>query len=206
MRKSIILLMLLMVGASFAGRVNITNDTGSYDFWFVKISPSSSDSWGDDWLGETEVISPGSTRTFQVNNGTYDIMIEDEDRDTYTFWNVAVTGTLNMVVDLSHLGEQDWGSDASISSGNMAPITIENDLGSWTIWYVYGDPSDSPWGEDRLGSDLLQPGETMTFYVPSGNYYDFRCIDEDDDSYTLWEVWVGEGGFHWSVDLTDMDN
>ncbi|MCK5785594.1 MAG: hypothetical protein KAH54_03440 [Candidatus Sabulitectum sp.] len=87
----------------------------------------------------------------------------------------------------------------------MAPVTIENDLGSWTIWYVYGDPSDSPWGDDRLGSDLLDPGETLTFYVPAGDYYDFKCVDEDDDVYTIWEVWVDEDGFYWSVDLSDMD-
>ncbi|MCK5034647.1 MAG: hypothetical protein KAS73_02055, partial [Candidatus Sabulitectum sp.] len=137
----------------------------------------------------------------------YDIKIEDEDGDEYIFWNVDVSGTVDLYVSLSDLGEQDWGSGASIgsSSGGMAPITIENDLGSWTIWYVYGDPSDSPWGDDRLGSDLLDPGESLTFYVPAGDYYDFKCVDEDDDVYTIWEVWVDEDGFYWSVDLSDMD-
>ena len=206
MRKSILFMMVLLVAASFAGRLNITNDTGSYDFWYIYISPSASDSWGDDWLGSSEIVYAGDTRTFQLNNDTYDVMIEDEDGDTYTFWGVSVNGTVNMYVDLANLGEQDWGGSTSIthSSGGMAPITIENDLGSWTIWYVYGDPSDSPWGDDRLGSELLHPGETMTFYVPAGDYYDFKCVDEDDDVYTLWEVWVDEDGFYWSVDLSDM--
>ena len=208
MRKSIIFMMMFMVAAAFAGRINITNDTGSYDFWYVHISPSSSDSWGDDWLGETEVIYAGDSRSFSVSNDTYDVMIEDEDGDTYTFWNVRVNGTVNMVVDLGNLGEQTWSSSGSTSAhtgGGMAPITIDNDLGSWTIWYIYGDPSDSPWGNDRLGSELLHPGETMTFYVPANDYYDFKCEDEDGDTYTLWEVWVDEDGFYWSVDLSDMD-
>lgn len=206
MRRYSIIMLMLMVAGAFAGTINITNDTGSYDFYYVYISPSDSDSWGDDWLGSTEIIYPGNTRSFSVSNNTYDVMVEDEDGDTYTFWNVRVNGTVNMVVDLGHLGEQNWGGgSSSSSSAGLAPITIENDLGSWTIWYIYGDPSDSPWGDDRLGSELLHPGETMTFYVPAGDYYDFKVVDEDDDTYTLWEVWVDEDGFYWSVDLSDMD-
>lgn len=199
--------MLVCVAASFAGRLEITNDTGSYEFYYVKISLSSTDSWGDDRLGSSETISPGETRSFRLNNGTYDVMIEDEDGDEYIFWDVNISGTVDMYVDLGNLGEQNWGSGSSSypTSGGSAPITIDNELGSWTIWYVYGDPSDSPWGEDRLGSELLDPGESFTFYVPAGDYYDFKCVDEDDDTYTLWEVWVGEDGFYWNVELSDMD-
>lgn len=203
LRKSVLFMMIFMVAAAFAGRINITNDTGGYDFWFVLISPSSSDSWGDDWLGDTEVIQSGSSRAFSVNNGTYDVMIEDEDGDTYTFWDVSVSGTVNMSVNLDDLGEQNWGSGSTSHStgGGNAPVTIKNDLGSYTIWYIYGDPSDAPWGDDRLGSGLLHPGETMTFYVPANDYYDFKCVDEDDDTYTIWEVWVDEDGFYWNVDF-----
>ncbi len=207
MKKALFILVIACVAASFAGRLEITNDTGSYSFFYVYISPSSSDSWGDDMLGSSETISPGDTRSFRLNNGTYDVKIIDEDDDEYVFWNVGVSGTVDMYVSLSDLGEQDWGSSTSVgpSSGDMAPVTIENDLGSWTIWYIYGDASDSPWGDDRLGSDLLDPGETMTFYVPAGDYYDFKVVDEDDDVYTIWEVWVDSDGFYWSVDLSDMD-
>lgn len=206
MRRILFIFMLVCAAASFAGRLEITNDTGSYEFYFVKISLSSTDSWGDDRLGSSETISPGDTRSFRLNNGTYDVKIEDEDGDEYIFWDVDISGTVDIYVSLSDLGEQNWGSSSvGSSSGGMAPITIENDLGSWTIWYVYGDPSDSPWGEDRLGSDLLDPGESMTFYVPAGDYYDFKVVDEDDDVYTIWEVWVDSDGFYWSVDLSDMD-
>ncbi len=209
MKKALFILMLVFVAVSFAGRLNIVNDTGSYEFFYVMISPTSSDSWGDDKLGDTEKIMPGDTRTFRLNNGVYDVKIEDEDGDEYIFWDVEVSGTLDLWVSLDNLGEQNWGGSASSSSSTstegMAPVTIENDLGSWTIWYVYGCPSDEPWGDDRLGSDLLEPGESLTFYVPAGEYYDFKCVDEDDDVYTIWEVWVDSDGFYWSVDLSDMD-
>ena len=205
MKRALFILVIACVATSFAGRLEVTNDTGSYSFFYVYISPSSSDSWGDDLLGSSETISPDMTRSFRLNNGVYDVKIIDEDDDEYIFWNVEISGTVDMYVSLSDLGEQSWGS-SSISSGNgTAPITIENDLGSWTIWYAYADPSDSPWGDDRLGSDLLAPGEAITFYVPANDYYDLKVVDEDDDTYTLWEVWVDEDGIYWSVDLSDMD-
>jgi hypothetical protein len=210
LKRALFVLVVICVAASFAGRLNITNDTGNYEFYYVRISPSSADSWGDDLLGSSETIKPGETRTFRVNNDVYDVKIEDEDGDEYTFWDVEVSGTVEMRVDLDNLGEQNWGSDhssntSSTSATGTAPVTIENDLGSWTIWYIYGSPSDESWGEDRLGSELLEPGESFTFYVPAGKNYDFKCVDEDDDVYTIWEVWVDSDGFYWSVDLSDID-
>lgn len=42
---------------------------------FVYISPSESDDWGDDVLGD-DVIEPGESYTFEVIVGTYDLMAE----------------------------------------------------------------------------------------------------------------------------------
>jgi hypothetical protein len=45
---------------------------------FVYISPSTSDEWGDDWLGDEEVIPPGDTKTFQLEpNQLIDVYILD---------------------------------------------------------------------------------------------------------------------------------
>ncbi len=210
MKKMILFLLMIFATVSFAARLEITNDTGSYSFYYVNISSSSSDSWGDDKLGSSETISAGDTRSFRLNSGTYDVKIEDEDGDEYIFWDVEVSGTVGLNVDLGNIGEQYWGGGSSLpsnpSSGGSAPITIENDLGSWTIWYIHGSPVDASWGEDRLGSELLDPGESFTFYVNAGENYDLKCEDEDGDTYTLWDVYVGSDGFYWSVELSDMDN
>jgi hypothetical protein len=207
LRYPIIIAMLLMVAVSFAGRLEITNGTGNYSFHYIYISSASSDSWGDDQLGSSETVAPGTTRSFTLNNDTYDVRIVDEDGDEYIFWDVPVTGTVTMNVDLGDLGEQYWSGGSTISSGGgTAPVTVRNNLGSWTIWYVYGSPSSQDsWGEDRLGSSLLNPGESMTFYVPAGDYYDFKCQDEDGDTYTLYEVYVTRDGILWEVDLSQMD-
>ena len=44
---------------------------------FVRISPTAIHQWGDDWLGSTEIVEPGYSRTFYVApNATWDIRIE----------------------------------------------------------------------------------------------------------------------------------
>jgi hypothetical protein len=65
-------------------------------------------------------------------------------------------------------------------------VTIYNDLGDWGIWYIQCDPTTSAWGDDRLGSEILAPGDEFTFYVAPGAY-DIRCEDEDGDTYTSGE-------------------
>ncbi len=83
------------------------------------------------------------------------------------------------------------------------PVKITNDLGAWNIEEIYIDPSDSPWGENRISS-ILEPGEDVTIRVPGGTY-DIRLVDEDGDTYTVWQVEVGTSGYDWAVTLSDMD-
>lgn len=202
---------LLIAGMLFAtaaaNTVTITNGTGNYDIYYVYISPSSSSSWGDDWLG-SDVMNPGDSWEFNVGNGTYDFKLVDEDGDSYILYNVPVHGDYTWYVTLDDLGEYDYnssGGHASTGGGNCA-VTIYNDLGSWDIYYIYISPSSSSdWGDDWLGSsEILSPGESKTFYVSRGQY-DMRCTDEDGDTYTLMNINVGNDGYYWSVDLSDLD-
>ena len=83
--------------------VVITNDLGSWDIRGIYISPSNSDSWGDNHLAG-EILYPGDTYTAYVEGDTYDIYLEDEDGDTYTRWSVYVGGSgYNWSVTLSDL-------------------------------------------------------------------------------------------------------
>ncbi|GHT94121.1 hypothetical protein FACS1894141_0170 [Spirochaetia bacterium] len=67
--------------------ITIVNKTG-YTVYYVYVSPSSSDSWGDDQLGSDSVLVDGSSIRVTVpsfNSAiTYDICLIDEDEDTYT--------------------------------------------------------------------------------------------------------------------------
>ncbi len=197
----------LLVNVS-GGTVEIVNDTGGYDIWYIYISPATEDTWGDDWLDETEILPSGSSVSFNVPNDVYDIMLVDEDDDEYIRYGVNVDGYYSWNVTLSDLGSQDMGYSGG--GGDTvygdAPVTIYNDTGGYDIWYIYCNPSSySEWGDDRLGSDILYSGDEYTFYVEGGDYYDIQCEDEDGDTYTFWELWVGDDGLYLPVDLGDLD-
>ncbi len=70
--------------------VRITNGLGSYEIWFVYVSSADMTEWGNDWLGSSRILSPGNTITVNVAPGTYDIMVEDEDGDTYSNYGAEV--------------------------------------------------------------------------------------------------------------------
>ena len=183
--------------------VTINNELGGWTLWYGYCSLSSDDNWGDDRFG-SELLEPGESISFEVMSGDYyDFKCIDEDDDEYILWDVyvGVDGFVwNVVLD-----DMDNSSASPAGAEGEAAITIYNGLGDWTIWYVYGSPSDGAWGEDRLGSELLEPGEEFTFFVPAGDTYDFKVEDGDGDTYTLWGIDVDEDGFYWEVELSDMD-
>jgi len=182
--------------------VTIENGLGSWDIWYVYGCTSDADDWGDDQLG-SEILAPGESTSFTVQSGDwYDFLAEDEDGDTYVILDEYIDGDFTWVVDFDYM-DNTFRLDAAVEGD--APVTIYNDLGDWTIWYIYCDATDAPWGDDRLGSELLHPGEEFTFYVPAGNSYDIQVEDEDGDTYTLWGVDIDEAGYYWEVTLSDLD-
>lgn len=87
---------------------------------------------------------------------------------------------------------------SSVTDGNSTvrvvrrppPVTstrITNNTG-YMVYYVYLSPAGSGnWGIDRLGSDVLQNGNTLTVNrVPPSpdNLYDILLVDSDGDPYT----------------------
>jgi hypothetical protein len=67
-------------GGEETSALTIFNDS-SETICFVYISPSDSDEWGEDVLGDGNLIEPGDTYTFDVIVGTYDLMAENCDGD-----------------------------------------------------------------------------------------------------------------------------
>jgi P pilus assembly chaperone PapD len=69
--------------------ITVVNETGYY-VYYLYVSESDSDEWGDDLL-EDEVLEPGESIKVTLPSGTWDIQVEDEDGDTYTKFEVLVT-------------------------------------------------------------------------------------------------------------------
>jgi hypothetical protein len=194
--------------------VTLVNDLGSWDIYFVYVDPSD-EPWGEDRLG-ANILAPGDELTVWVEPDTYDIKAEDVDGDTYTRWGVEV-GPEGYQWDIS-LADMDTGSGAEPETGLMsvpedytvgegsAPVTFTNSLGGWDIYAVLIDPSTDPeWGMERLGENyMLGDGQSVTVMVDPGTY-DMQVTDEDGDTYTKWEVEVGEEGFDWDITLSDLD-
>jgi hypothetical protein len=51
----------------FSGQVGLTlQNSSDIPACFVYISPNVSDDWGEDWLGDDDVIPPGDSKTFRL--------------------------------------------------------------------------------------------------------------------------------------------
>lgn len=179
--------------------------------WYIFIR-TPGEHWSEDCLG-SDLLYYGDDITVFTEPGIYDIRVLDENDNSYIFNGIETDENgfewLVTPYDIeSYSGEPgypDQGSSLRTDTGEgSTSVTVINDLGSWTIWYVYIDPSIDTWGENRLGSRTLSPGDTVVVWVDPGEY-DFMAKDEDDDTYSLNNIYVGTGGYNWNVTLTDLD-
>ncbi|MDR2417727.1 MAG: leucine-rich repeat domain-containing protein [Treponema sp.] len=81
--------------------LTVVNNTG-YTFYYLYISPSDSDTWGRDVLGDQVLYDRQSFRYALPYNGTWDIMAEDSDEDTYTR-RLTVTADTTLALTLDDL-------------------------------------------------------------------------------------------------------
>jgi hypothetical protein len=106
--KKLFILGLLLLAVAFSASaqnlpsIRITNDTG-YTVYFIYISPSESDDWGEDVLGEYNILLDGDSVNIRLDYplsevDTYDIYVEDEDGDTYFKYEVKVTNNARIVI------------------------------------------------------------------------------------------------------------
>ncbi|MCK4505640.1 MAG: hypothetical protein KAW14_08495 [Candidatus Aegiribacteria sp.] len=190
--------------------ITIINGLEAWNIFAIQIDPSDSP-WGEDRLGEDEILAPGESFTLEITEGSWDIMITDEDLDTYTLWQVEIGPegyVWNVTLEDIDTGwdAEEFGEQLILETGEgSAPVVITNNLGGWDIYFVYVDPSESDeWGDDCLGIEILGQDDEITVWVDPGTY-DLRAADVDGDTYTLWDVEVDVDGYYWFITLDDMD-
>ncbi|MCP4542480.1 MAG: hypothetical protein GY832_35610 [Chloroflexi bacterium] len=175
---------------------------------YVLISPEDDDDWGNDWLGDSDVIGPGDSHTFEVPVGLYDVEARDCDNEVLaTEWAQDLDGTVTWTIsevaqpssdgatELSISGDPNFGSldmesgfspdlqEMSLISGGEVDVVSLN-LGTDCGGYATGAP------DLRMnlidGFDLLRvffvsdEGEDATMIIndPSGNWL---CNDDFSD-------------------------
>ena len=91
--------------------VRIVNNTG-YDVFYVYISPEENEFWGDDFLGEDDVLENGQTVTFRLSQPltrtkVYDIRLVDEEGDSYIKMGVTITNNARIVFTMDDLADDE---------------------------------------------------------------------------------------------------
>lgn len=142
--------------------VRIVNET-PVDICYVHISPASSDSWGDDWMGGDDAIAPGETRAFDVPGGVYDVAAFDcGDGVVATAWEVS--------------------DDVTLTPGDSGSVALRIvNQSSTDICYLYIAPSsEDMWGEDWMGEmELIPAGEGIRVFYVEPDTYDLLAEDCD---------------------------
>jgi hypothetical protein len=105
MKKSILIGLFFFMGifalsAQNLPSINIVNNTG-YDIYYLYVSPSQNEDWGDDVLGD-RILEDGGTFTYRLpqslsNTSEYDFLAEDEDDDILVKMNVTVVNNAKIV-------------------------------------------------------------------------------------------------------------
>jgi hypothetical protein len=136
-----------------------------YDVCYVFISSSTAESWGNDWLGEQEMIPPEARQSFSVPSGPHDIEVLTCDEGVMaTAWEIS------------------YDLELEVSSPDLAPIWVINDLDT-EICFLYASPETSDdWGPDRLGEyEIIAPGDVRVIFV-TPEYLDAMAEDCDGNA------------------------
>lgn len=87
----------------FEGYVEVTNSTG-FDIYYLYVSHEDAEEWEEDVLGD-DILEDGESVRVNIegySSSIFDIRAEDQDGDTYTFWNIDVA-TQDVEIQLTDL-------------------------------------------------------------------------------------------------------
>jgi hypothetical protein len=160
------------------------NNNSDQFICYVYISPSDQTTWGDDWLGGATVHPYGYGTGFTVDFGMYDLKAE----------NCSHTPIDTRYSQHLYSGETYiWNID-----NIYVPFTLNNNSGQ-SVCYVYISPStQTTWGDDWLGANLIFSGESHTFSVLR-DIYDLKAEDCSHNIIdTRWSQFLS-GSYIWNI-------
>lgn len=145
--------------------LEIINESGR-DIWYIYISQSDADSWGDDWL-QADVIAAGDSYVVTgIPAGVYDLQAEDENGEIIeTIWEAEITESTFWTV---------------VGGGSLEVINNSTDI--IAELYVSASDSDS-WGDDQLGGVAIKSGGSYVVEGLSNDaLYDIKAADADGNT------------------------
>ncbi len=197
---------------NFSGYVEVTNSTG-YVIYDLYVSHTD-EGWGEDVLRSGQSLSNGESIRVDLDDypsGIFDIRAEDEDGDSYTFWDVDVEFE-DVDITLDDLDEDEDSSYEELSATVRGTkkgsfdgyVTVTNETG-YSIYYLYVSHTDDGWGEDILGSDVLSDGQAIRIDVENfpSSIFNIQAKDEDDDTYSFYGIDIQYENL--TIEIDDLD-
>jgi len=183
---------LVLSGAAFAQTSDLAfvNNTGA-TLYFLYASPTTTDSWGEDLLGNTVLPDGGTFRAKLRRAEAFDIRAVDSNDNEYIIWNWNVTRSPGVVI------RQDAfvGVNLASNTAALAWLNIRNQT-NYTIVQIIAVPARG--GDWDVGDPLLESWETIhdgedyrveiNLDASDTFIYDIMLIDEDGDRYIKWDV------------------
>lgn len=91
-----------------------------------------------------------------------------------------------------------------VSTAALAARVVFVNQSSWEIHEVYFSPaSQNDWGDDHLGSQVLEKGDSLTLTGVSAGRWDVRIVDEDGDQCVIEDVAI-DGTDKWVITDSDL--
>lgn len=91
----------------------------------------------------------------------------------------------------------------SFSATAESTIQMVNNSG-WELHEIYFSPaSQDEWGDDYLGDEVLEQGDSLTISGVNDGKWDIRLVDEDGDECTLEDVHITESE-SWEITEDDL--
>lgn len=152
------------------GSITMINDLES-DTCYVYISPSTSDDWGNDWLGTGVVVPTEYQYVFTMKPGQYDMTALDCNFETMSeVYQVDITES-GYIWSLSGKEVSTVASLEVINNGDVPICYLQISLNTATEW-----------GPDWLGSEeVIDVGNSRQFEMEP-NTYDILASDCDQET------------------------
>ena len=202
---------LLLTSALFAfdGYVDITNETG-FTIYYVFVSHESDDYWGDNMLGGDYLNDGDTYRVYLSGHPTsvFDIMMKDEEGDTYSFYDVDIEQE-DIIVSLANLDDSGGGYSGEVTvngpGGDFDGYVYITNTTGFTMYYLYIRQKSKSWGPDLLGDSYLMDGETFSVNLKNfpHSMFDVRLEDEEQDTYSFYDVDVESVDVYVTLDHLD---
>lgn len=164
--------------------ITVTNSTDN-DIYYLYISPVSSETWGDDILGD-EVLNAGSSMTFYLNCGDYDIKVVSENDHECIINEREICNEDNTL----EFDSESWldcvlgGDDSdekwvSRTQDNYSSyVMFKNELGQDLVALYISPSTSDTWGANIAYGNTVAAGEEVKFYLDCDEY-DIKYVTED---------------------------